>query len=193
MKSGPPTGTRNTGAARARFRGSARSLAPLWPGARGPRRQSHGPGLHRRPLRRLAVRRPPPRRLRQSTHFDLPRRRPAVDQLLIVTACVRCAPPGNKPTIEERDTCRPYLKQELQLLRQVKAIVCLGGFAWDRALPTLRASGHRLPASRNLATAPEAVLGPYTLLGCYHPSQQNTFTGRLTEAMLDDVFARAGY
>jgi uracil-DNA glycosylase family 4 len=108
-----------------------------------------------------------------------------------ITACVRCAPPDNKPTIEERDACRPFLEQELRLLPQVTAIVCLGGFAWDGTLGTLRTLGHRLPRKPKFGHGAEAVLGPYTLLGCYHPSQQNTFTGRLTEPMLDSVFARA--
>ncbi len=108
-----------------------------------------------------------------------------------VTACVRCAPPGNKPTVEERDTCRPYLEQELRLLSRVRAIVCLGGFAWDGALRGLRELDHRPARKPKFGHGAEATIGPYTLLGCYHPSQQNTFTGRLTEAMLDEIFRRA--
>src|SRR5208283_3540464 len=106
-------------------------------------------------------------------------------------ACVRCAPPGNRPTIEERYTCLGYLETELRLLKQVRAIVCLGGFAWDGALRVLRALGHSPRRKPRFGHSAEAAVGPYTLLGCYHPSQQNTFTGRLTEAMLDDVFAEA--
>lgn len=108
-----------------------------------------------------------------------------------VTACVRCAPPANRPTPEERDNCLPYLREELQTLRRVRVIVCLGAFAWDGTLRTLRTLGwvaHRKPRFGHQA---EAVVGPYHLLGSYHPSQQNTFTGRLTQAMLDAVMAHA--
>ena len=108
-----------------------------------------------------------------------------------ITACVRCAPPANKPTPEERDTCLAYLVEELPLLTQVRVIVCLGGFAWEgvlRALGSLGLTGQPKPRFGHGA---EATVGCYTLLGCYHPSQQNTFTGRLTEKMLDDVLRRA--
>jgi uracil-DNA glycosylase family 4 len=104
-----------------------------------------------------------------------------------VTAAVRCAPPQNRPSPGERDNCLPYLVRELELLARVRVIVCLGGFAWDAALRALNAPRPR----PRFAHAAEAPVGHYTLLGCYHPSQQNTFTGRLTEAMLDDVFQRA--
>jgi uracil-DNA glycosylase family 4 len=104
-----------------------------------------------------------------------------------VTAAVRCAPPANKPTPAERDNCLPYLVRELELLARVRVVVCLGGFAWDAALRTLNAPRPR----PRFAHAAEAGVSHYTLLGCYHPSQQNTFTGRLTEAMLDGVFERA--
>lgn len=107
-----------------------------------------------------------------------------------VTACVRCAPPGNKPTTEERDHCLPYLVEELKLLKKVRVIVCLGAFAWDGALRVLKKLGHRAPRRPRFGHGAEAVVGPYTLLGCFHPSQQNTFTGRLTEQMLDAVFSR---
>lgn len=108
-----------------------------------------------------------------------------------IAACVRCAPPANKPTTEERDTCLEYLVRELPLLRHVRVIVCLGGFAWHGILRTLRQLRHRSSRQPRFGHAAEATVGPYLLLGCYHPSQQNTFTGRLTEAMLDDVFDRA--
>jgi uracil-DNA glycosylase family 4 len=109
-----------------------------------------------------------------------------------VTAAVRCAPPANRPQPAERDNCLPYLVRELELLTGVRAIVCLGGYAWDAALRALSARGVQLPRPRpRFGHGAEMALGGYTLLGCYHPSQQNTFTGRLTEAMLDDVFARA--
>jgi uracil-DNA glycosylase family 4 len=109
-----------------------------------------------------------------------------------VTAAVRCAPPANKPTPAERDNCLPYLARELDLLRSVRVIVCLGSFAWAAALRTLAGTGVELPRPRpRFGHGAEAEVGNYTLLGCFHPSQQNTFTGRLTEPMLDAVFARA--
>ncbi len=102
-----------------------------------------------------------------------------------VSAAVRCAPPANKPTPTERDACLPYAARELKLL-QARVIVCLGAFAWDAVL--------RL---RNIRPKPkfthgaEHKFGDITLLGCYHVSQQNTFTGRLTPDMLDNVLLRA--
>jgi uracil-DNA glycosylase family 4 len=109
-----------------------------------------------------------------------------------VTAAVRCAPPANRPTPAERDNCLPYLERELTLLVHCKTIVALGGFAWDSALRTIRALGGEIPKPRpRFGHGAEAQLGRWTVLGCYHPSQQNTFTGRLTEPMLDAVFARA--
>jgi uracil-DNA glycosylase family 4 len=109
-----------------------------------------------------------------------------------VTAVVRCAPPANKPTPGERDNCLPYLERELALLERCRAIVALGGFAWDGVLRAARASGAPVPNPRpRFGHGTEASLGRWQLLGCYHPSQQNTFTGRLTEPMLDAVFERA--
>ncbi len=108
-----------------------------------------------------------------------------------VAAAVRCAPPANKPTTEERDNCLPYLARELELLKQTRLIVCLGSFAWDAVLRTARMLGH-IPARKpRFGHAAEADLGAYLLIGSYHPSQQNTFTGKLTEEMLDAVFSRA--
>jgi uracil-DNA glycosylase len=104
-----------------------------------------------------------------------------------VCAAVRCAPPANKPTPAERDACLPYFASELALLGQATVIVCLGAFAWDAGLRTLGPVRPR-PRFRHGA---EADVGGYTLLGCYHVSQQNTFTGKLTEAMLDSIFSRA--
>jgi uracil-DNA glycosylase family 4 len=105
-----------------------------------------------------------------------------------VTAAVRCAPPANRPTPNERDTCGDWLDRELALLPRMRVIVCLGGFAWDAALRRLRPPR---PWPRFGHGAEFAVAGGPMLLGTYHVSQQNTFTGRLTEAMLDAVFARA--
>ncbi len=111
---------------------------------------------------------------------------------LWVTAPVKCAPPDNKPLPSERDNCAPYLVRELAALSNVKVVVALGGFAWESALRTFAALGE--PASRprpRFAHGAEARIGPWTLLGCYHVSQQNTFTGRLTRPMLDAVLKAA--
>jgi uracil-DNA glycosylase family 4 len=109
-----------------------------------------------------------------------------------ITAAVRCAPPANKPTSAERDACLPWSVRELELLGRLRVLVCLGGFAWSAALRLLSAAGAppARPAPR-FAHEAEWGGGRYTLLGCYHPSQQNTFTGRLTEPMLDAVLRRA--
>jgi uracil-DNA glycosylase family 4 len=105
-----------------------------------------------------------------------------------VTASVRCAPPANKPTPEERDTCLPYAERELELL-DVRVVVCLGAFAWDSAL---RLTGPPpRPKPRFGHGAEHVTADGLTLLGCFHPSQQNTFTGKLTEPMIDGVFGRA--
>jgi uracil-DNA glycosylase family 4 len=112
-------------------------------------------------------------------------------------AAVRCAPPANKPTPEERDTCSPWFHRELELvLPSTRAIVCLGKFGFDVLLKALQSVGGVLPKPRpKFGHAVEyAVPGPYgevTVLGCFHPSQQNTFTGKLTEPMTDAIFTRA--
>lgn len=109
-----------------------------------------------------------------------------------VAAAVRCAPPGNRPTPTERDTCLPYLVREMELLEGVRVLVALGSFAWDASFRALAARGDPPPRPRpRFGHGAEAVVGPYAVLGSYHPSQQNTFTGVLTEEMLDAVFARA--
>jgi uracil-DNA glycosylase family 4 len=108
-----------------------------------------------------------------------------------IGAAVRCAPPANKPTIEERDNCAPYLVRELAALPNVRVVVALGQFGWDAALRTMAALGHVVAPLPRFGHAAEAVIGPYSLIGSYHPSQQNTFTGRLTAPMLVDVLARA--
>jgi uracil-DNA glycosylase len=109
-----------------------------------------------------------------------------------IAAVVRCAPPANKPTPAERDNCLPYLERELRLLEDVRAIVALGSFAWDGALAVLRRIGVEVPRPKpKFGHGAEVRVGPYTLIGCFHPSQQNTFTGKLTEPMMDAVFARA--
>jgi uracil-DNA glycosylase len=109
-----------------------------------------------------------------------------------VTAINRCAPPGNRPTPKERDNCLPYLVEELRLLDRARVLVALGSFAWEGALRALRELEHEIPRPKpRFGHGAEALIGPYALVGCYHPSQQNTFTGRLTEGMLDDLFGRA--
>ncbi|MEO7194688.1 MAG: uracil-DNA glycosylase [Pseudonocardiaceae bacterium] len=110
-----------------------------------------------------------------------------------ITAPVRCAPPANKPTPTERDTCRPWLIRELQLLRPtLRAVVVLGAFGWQALLPALSAAGWAVPRPRpRFGHGAEITLDGLYLLGCYHVSQQNTFTGRLTPAMLLDVLRRA--
>ncbi len=109
----------------------------------------------------------------------------ALDDLYI-TAAVRCAPPQNKPTPAERDACAPLLARELALLERGRVVVCLGAFAWEAALRHL---GVR-PKPR-FAHGAEHPVGALTLLGAFHPSQQNTFTRRLTPPMLDAVLHRA--
>jgi uracil-DNA glycosylase family 4 len=109
-----------------------------------------------------------------------------------ISAVVKCAPPANKPTIEERDTCLPYLVREMEILTTVKVVVALGSFGWDGALRTLARMGIEIPRPKpRFAHMAEVELGPYVLLGSFHPSQQNTFTGKLTEQMTDAVFLRA--
>ena len=112
-----------------------------------------------------------------------------------IGAAVRCAPPANRPTPAEREQCLPWSVRELRLLRDVRTILCLGAFAWDAALRLTAALADppaALPRPRPaFGHAAEFRADRYTLLGCYHPSQQNTFTGKLTEAMIDAVLARA--
>jgi uracil-DNA glycosylase family 4 len=108
-----------------------------------------------------------------------------------VSACVRCAPPANKPTPVERDTCLPYLVEELRLLTRVRVVLCLGSFAWEGALRALRDMGHSVPRKPRFGHGNTATVVPYTLIGSYHPSQQNTFTGRLTTKMMDSVLQQA--
>ena len=109
-----------------------------------------------------------------------------------VAAAVRCAPPDNKPTPHERDRCLPYLARELALLEHVRVIVVLGGFAYDALARVLAMCDAPLPVPRpKFAHGLEVATARAVVVGCYHPSQQNTFTGRLTEPMLDAVFTRA--
>ncbi|MGE5459138.1 MAG: uracil-DNA glycosylase [Solirubrobacterales bacterium] len=110
---------------------------------------------------------------------------------LYVAAVNRCAPPGNKPTPAERDRCLPFLEREIRALTRLRVIVALGAFAWDGALRALASLGHVARPRPRFGHAAEVEIGPCVLIGCFHPSQQNTFTGKLTPDMLDAVFARA--
>jgi uracil-DNA glycosylase family 4 len=108
-----------------------------------------------------------------------------------IAAVNRCAPPANKPTPQERDTCLPYLEREIEALADLRVIVGLGSFAWDGGLQALKALGHAVRPKPGFGHGAEAVVGPVTLIGCFHPSQQNTFTGKLTPEMMDAVFSRS--
>jgi uracil-DNA glycosylase len=108
-----------------------------------------------------------------------------------ICAVVRCCPPANRPTPDERDNCLPYLVRELALLSEVRAIAALGAFAWDGVLRALAAHGHLARPRPRFGHGAETRVGPYRLVGTYHPSQQNTFTGRLTPGMLDAALGRA--
>lgn len=109
-----------------------------------------------------------------------------------VAAAVRCAPPANRPTPLEQATCRPWLVREVELLAHLRVIVPLGAIGWDATLRVLAALGHATPKPRpRFGHGSEVQIGPYALVGSYHPSQQNTFTGRLTPTMLGAVLDRA--
>lgn len=117
-----------------------------------------------------------------------------------VTAPVRCAPPANHPTTGERDTCRPWLARELELLQPTaRSVVVLGGFGWQAAMPALQQAGWNLPRPRpsfghgvrTTLTRTDGAAAAITVFGCYHVSQRNVFTGRLTPAMLHELLADA--
>jgi uracil-DNA glycosylase family 4 len=108
-----------------------------------------------------------------------------------VCAIVRCAPPANKPTPEERDNCIGYTVRELRLLKRSRAILALGAYAWDGVLRAASELGIHLKPKPRFGHGATAAVGRWTLVGSYHPSQQNTFTGTLTEQMLDEAVAKA--
>jgi uracil-DNA glycosylase family 4 len=120
----------------------------------------------------------------------------AVDGLrltgLYLTAVNRCAPPANSPTPEERDMCLPFLVREIRSIADLRVIVALGAFAWDGVLRACASLGHRVTPTPRFGHGEEAWIGPYALIGSFHPSQQNTFTGKLTHTMLDSILTRAG-
>ena len=110
---------------------------------------------------------------------------------VFIAAVNRCAPPANTPTPKERDTCLPYLEREIEALVELRVVVALGSFAWDGALRALKALGHPARPKPRFGHGAGAAVGPFTLIGCFHPSQQNTFTGKLTPPMMDEVFSRS--
>ena len=126
---------------------------------------------------------------------DRPSSRRADDGLTLtdayIAAAVRCAPPLNKPTTWERDTCAPFLEREIRLLDRLEVVVALGQFGWDAAIRAFASLGHAARPKPRFGHGAEATIGPYRLLGSYHPSQQNVFTGRLTAPMLRSVLRRA--
>ncbi len=127
---------------------------------------------------------------------DRPSSRRADDGLTLngvrIAAAVRCAPPANRPTIEERDTCAPFLAREMAILDTVRVIVALGQFGWDAVLRVLAGAGEVVPRPRpRFGHGAEVSIGERVLIGSYHPSQQNTFTGKLTASMFTAVLARA--
>jgi uracil-DNA glycosylase len=127
---------------------------------------------------------------------DRPSSRRANDGLTLtgvrIGAAVRCAPPANKPTIAERDTCAPFLSREIEALDRARVLLVLGAFAWNAVLRVLARSGQPVPRPRpHFGHGAEVRIGSRVLVGSFHPSQQNTFTGRLTASMLDAVIARA--
>jgi len=128
---------------------------------------------------------------------DRPSSRRADDGLTLsnvyIAAAVRCAPPANKPTPDERDNCAPYLARELALLDRVRVLVALGAYGWDAALRAMASNGAKPAATTKprFGHGAEAEVGRYVLLGTYHPSQQNTFTGKLTSGMFDQVVSLA--
>lgn len=110
----------------------------------------------------------------------------------MITAAARCVPPANRPTPEELDRCRPFLAREISVLRQVRVVVALGSIAFETCLRLFRSAGISLPRPKpRFSHGARHALGPYVLLASFHPSQQNTFTGKLTPAMLRTIFRRA--
>ncbi len=136
------------------------------------------------------------RALHRAGFASQPEGRAADDGLALsgvyITAAVRCAPPDNRPTPDERDSCRPFLERELDIFADARVIVTLGGFAFAHVMRLLGARGLPVPRPRPKFThGVEVPVGDITVLGSYHPSQQNTFTGKLTEPMFDAVWERA--
>ena len=136
------------------------------------------------------------RALHRAGFANQPNGRTAEDGLSLsrayITAAVRCAPPSNRPTAAERDHCSQYLEEELEIFGSASVVVALGGFAFDQVLRILQSRDEGVPRPRpKFSHGVEVDLGGRIVLGCYHPSQQNTFTGRLTESMFDGVWERA--
>ena len=180
------------GAARAGLRRSSGAHPPHRARAGGARRQPHGTRVHRRRLGRLPVARDARGGPRGPAARPACRRRARTPRARIAAA-VRCAPPANRPTIEEQATaCRHTWCARSSCSVALRVIVALGAIGWDAALKALAALGHPTPRPKpRFAHGAEVGIGPYTLVGTYHPSQQNTFTGRLTPPMLEAVLERA--
>ncbi len=167
--------------------------------ARRARLESHRAHVHRRCVRRISVPRTSSRRICQSITAQK-----IGDGLqlrdVFITAICRCAPPDNKPTPPEQANCLPYLARELDLLKRARVVVALGRIAFDGYMRLLRGQGHDIPrlefkhgAAYNLAKVANPSQGSLPMLICaYHPSKQNTQTGRLTRAMFDAVIRKAG-
>ncbi len=174
------------GPRRSGFRRPARVADRRRLGAGSARGQPDGPDVHRRPIGGLALRGAAPGRLRVTAHQHLARGRPHPSRR--VHHCGRpLRAPANKPDPAERAACAPYLARELALLRNAAVVVALGQFAWQAAAAQYGLRPR--PAFGHLAESP--LPSGATLLGSYHPSQQNTFTGKLTVPMFDAVFRRA--
>ncbi len=136
------------------------------------------------------------RALHEAGLADRPSSRRADDGLTLtgvrIAAAVRCAPPANKPTIDERDNCAPFLAREIALLDQTRVILALGQFGWDAVLRVLAGAGDPIPRPKpKFGHGAETMIGSRILVGSYHPSQQNTFTGRLTREMFGNVLRQA--
>jgi uracil-DNA glycosylase family 4 len=136
------------------------------------------------------------RALHRAGFANQPEGRKADDGLRLsrayITAAVRCAPPANRPSPAERDNCKPYLEDEFSVFGPVPVVVALGGFAFDQVLRILTDQGEAVPRPRpRFSHGVEVNLESTVVIGCYHPSQQNTFTGRLTESMFDTIWQRA--
>jgi uracil-DNA glycosylase len=133
--------------------------------------------------------------LHRAGYSPRPRSVSADDGLVLrdawIAAVNRCAPPGNRPTPAERDRCLPFLVREIRMLSALRVILALGAWAWAGVLRALAVLGLAVAPGPRFGHAAEIELGPYHVLGCYHPSQQNTFTGRLTADMVDAILARS--
>ncbi len=166
-----------------------RNSSDPWTRSRCARRQPHGQDVHGRSLGRFPLQSPIPRGLREPTNFYQPRRWAGSFNNAYISATLRCAPPANKPLPSELVNCKPYFERELKLIRP-SAVLALGGIAMRAYLLVLKQQGAiERPSAFTFRHGASYDLGPNLprLFVSYHPSQQNTFTGKLTEAMLANV------